>query len=201
MENENKKHLLLLLLVSIIFVWAFIKPYDYFTLLLEVAPVIIGISVLLATYKHFRLTTFLYIIIAVNLIVALIGGHYSYGSVPVFNWLKENDIFVRNNYDKLGHFVQGVCSTMIAREILLRISPLKKDLLLNLIVISVCLAVAALYEIMEFLAAYISGSDANLFLGTQGYIWDTQTDMLWAFMGGVASILFLSKLHDRALMK
>ena len=156
----------------------------------------IGSAVLAFTYSRFRLTPLLYIFILAHCVVLMVGGHYTYAEVPLFDNLFGSE---RNNYDKVGHFFQGFVPALIAREILIRKHVVNGTSWLNLFVISVSLAFSAFYELIEWWVALASGEDAEAFLGTQGYIWDTQSDMGLALVGAVLSIFLLSKLHDNQL--
>ncbi|MEJ2034076.1 MAG: DUF2238 domain-containing protein [Deltaproteobacteria bacterium] len=179
--------------------WSAIEPKDYFTWFLEVAPALIGLSVLAMTYERFHLTRLLYILILVHSIVLMVGGHYTYAEVPLFEYLKPVFGFTRNNYDKVGHFMQGFVPAIIAREILIRKSVVATRNWLNFIVVSVCLAISAFYELIEWAVAVATGDSADAFLGTQGYVWDTQTDMALALVGACVALVLLSKMHDRQL--
>ncbi len=176
-----------------------IKPHDYFTWFLEVAPTLVGVAVMLLTYNRFPLTDLLYILIFIHSLILMIGGHWTYAEVPWFNYLRDIGIFARNNYDKVGHFAQGFVPFLIAREILLRTSPLKTGKWLNFLSVSVVLAISAFYELVEWWVSLLSGSSGDAFLGTQGYVWDTQSDMLWALLGALVSMAILSKLHNKQL--
>lgn len=198
-DSDKKFHLILLAITLGFFIWSAINPEDYFTWVLEVFPAIIGFFVLLFTYRKFRLSNLSYVLITIHAIVLMIGGHYTYAKVPFFSWLKDIGLFSRNNYDKVGHLMQGFVPAIIAREILLRKSPLKRGKWLGFIVITICLAISALYEILEWLVSSASGSAGDAFLGTQGYIFDTQSDMLFALIGSVAALLILSRLHDKSM--
>lgn len=198
MTNKNY-HILLLSIVGVVFVWSLIGPHDYFTWFLEVVPAIIAFIVLAITYKKFPLTNLLYTLIALHAIILIIGGHYTYAEVPLFNWLRDIGIFSRNNYDKIGHLAQGFIPAIVARELLLRTSPLRPGKWLNFLSIAVTGLITAVYEIIEWFVSVASGSAGDSFLGTQGYIWDTQSDMLYCLIGGLLALLFLSKLHDRKI--
>jgi len=179
--------------------WSAIDPKDGFTWLLEVAPALIGAAVLLWTYNSFRLTTLLYSLILLHCIVLMVGGHYTYAEVPLFDSLKEWAGFERNNYDKLGHFMQGLIPVMLAREILVRKQVVNGPGWRNLFVVSISLAFSALYELIEWWVALLSGENAEAFLGTQGYVWDTQSDMGMALLGAILGLVLLGRLHDRQL--
>lgn len=166
--------------------------------MLEVLPALIGIVLLAVTYNSFRLTPLLYFFILVHCIILMVGGHYTYAEVPLFDNLFGAD---RNNYDKIGHFAQGFVPALLAREILIRKHVVNGDVWRNLFIISICLAFSAFYELIEWWVALASGEDAEAFLGTQGYVWDTQSDMFLALIGAVCSLILLSKLHDTQLKR
>lgn len=171
------------------------------TWVLEVSPAVIGAIVLALTYKSFKLTTLVYILILIHCIILMIGGHYTYAEVPLFDYLSELYGGSRNDYDKLGHFAQGFVPAMIAREIILRKNIIRGRGWQSFFIICFCLALSAVYELIEWWAALISGQAAEAFLGTQGYIWDTQSDMAFALLGAVTALLTLSKLHNQQLAK
>jgi putative membrane protein len=189
----------LFVLVSIFFIWSAIHPHDFFTWFLEVLPVLIAIPVLVMTCNKFPLTNLVYGLIAVHMLILLVGGHYTYAEMPLFSWLRDYYGWDRNYYDRLGHVAQGFVPAMIAREILLRTSPLRPGKWLFFIVVSVCLAISAFYEFIEWWVALASGSDAVAFLATQGDIWDTQWDMFLAFSGAISAQLLLTKAHMRQM--
>ena len=181
-----------------VFIWSVVNPYDYFTWVLEVLPAVIGLILIVLTYQTFRLTALLYLLILLHCIVLMVGGHYTYAEVPLFDTLQTVFGFERNNYDKVGHFMQGLVPAMLAREILIRLNVVTGRWMV-LFIISLCLAFSAFYELVEWWVALASGSNADAFLGTQGYQWDTQSDMGWALFGAVFALVFLSRLHDRQL--
>ncbi len=193
------KKLIWLLLFILVLVWSAIAPKDYYTWLLEASPAILGLLLLLLTYRRFPLTDLLYLLILLHSIVLLVGAHYTYAEVPLFDTIKPWFGFERNNYDKLGHFAQGFVPAIIAREILLRNRVVRTRAWLNFLVICVCLAFSAFYELIEWWVALLSGTAAESFLGTQGYIWDTQSDMAFALLGAILALVLLSALHDRQL--
>ncbi|TCO68300.1 DUF2238 domain-containing protein [Marinisporobacter balticus] len=201
--DKNNKLVYYVLLVSFIGIlgWSVINPKDLFTWFLEVFPALMGLIVIIFTFKSFRLSNLLYELIWIHAIILLIGGHYTYAEMPLFNWLKDSLDLSRNYYDRLGHFFQGFVPAMIIREILLRKSTLEKGKLLNFIIVSICLAISATYELIEWFVAELTGTAAEAFLGTQGDIWDTQWDMFLALCGAIISLIVLSKLHDRNLRK
>jgi putative membrane protein len=194
----NKLWLALFLLI---FVWSAIRPADTLTWFLEVSPAILALLVLLLTRRLFPLTGLVYTLILVHCIILMVGGHYTYAEVPLFDWVQEAFGQTRNNYDKLGHFAQGFVPAMVAREILLRNAVIRGRAWLNFLVTCFCLALSALYELIEWAVAEILGGPADAFLGTQGYIWDTQADMAFALAGAVAALLLLGRLHDQQLQR
>ncbi|MDD1501571.1 DUF2238 domain-containing protein [Lysinibacillus sp. CNPSo 3705] len=201
-DKHRKIHVILLLIVLIIFVWSVIKPASYLDWVAEVSPAVVAIIIVIAIYNKFRFTTFSYFIIALLSILTFIGGHYTYSEVPLFNWIKEEFYLKRNDYDRFGHFLKGLMAIVI-REILIRKTPLVKGAWLTGITISIMLAIAALYEIIEWLSTRISkgSKGAKDFLGMQGDRWDAQWDMLSAFLGTILTLLLFTKLHDRLLKK
>ena len=186
---------------TIVFVWSVINPKDYYIWFLEVLPAMIGAVLLILTYKNFKLTPMLYVLILLHMIILMVGGHYTYAEVPLFDTFSEYLGHGRNNFDKLGHFMQGFEPAILAREILIRNKVVNGNGWLILFVISICLAFSAFYELIEWQVAVWSGTGAEAFLGTQGYVWDTQSDMGFALVGSIAALLFLSKWHDRQLEK
>jgi putative membrane protein len=179
-----------------VLIWSGISPKDYFTWILEVFPALIGFGVLALTYTRFRLTPLAYFLILVHCVILMIGGHYTYAEVPLFNWIRDIFGMERNNYDKIGHLAQGFIPALIAREILLRLKVVARKGWLPFIIICICLAISAFYELVEWWAALLSGEAAEAFLGTQGYVWDTQSDMALALAGAILSLVLLSKIHD-----
>jgi putative membrane protein len=190
---------LLLAAVLAVFVWSGIHPHDYFTWFLEILPVLIAAPILARTYNTTRLSNLLYALIAIHAIVLMIGGHYTYARVPLFDWIRDAFHLSRNHYDRVGHFMQGFMPAILAREILLRKTPLRPGGWLNYIVISVCLAFSAFYEFTEWWTALATGSAATDFLGTQGDPWDTQWDMFMCLIGASTAILTISRRHDKSL--
>lgn len=182
-----------------VFIWSAIAPKDYFIWFLEVLPAIIGLLVLAVTYRAFPLTPLAYQLILVHCIILMVGGHYTYAEVPLFDWIRDTFGQQRNNYDKVGHFAQGFIPAIIAREILIRNEAVNGTGWLNLFVISFCLGFSAFYELIEWMVAILSGASADAFLATQGYVWDTQSDMGLALLGAVCALLLLSSFHDRQL--
>jgi putative membrane protein len=199
-NNTGSKSLVLFWsAVVVVFVWSAIRPHDYLTWFLEVFPAIIGAAVLAATASRFPLTNLVYILIGIHMIILMVGGHYTYAEVPIGNWIRDTLALTRNHYDRLGHFAQGFVPAMIAREVLLRLKVVKRGWWVVVLVISICLAVSALYELLEWLVSEITGSAGDAFLGTQGDVFDTQKDMAMALVGAVVSLLTLSRFHDRQL--
>lgn len=181
--------------------WSGIEPKDYPTWALEVAPAVIGVIILAATRKHFPLTPLAYSLILAHSLILMIGGHYTYAEVPLFEWLQEPLGWQRNNYDKVGHFAQGFVPAVLAREILIRNTVVNSRAWLNFFVVCVCLAISATYELVEWWVASVSDEAAEAFLGTQGYAWDTQSDMAFALIGALTALLFLSACHDRQIAR
>jgi len=186
---------------AIVLVWSGIGPKDYLTWALEVSPAVIGFIVLAATYRIFPLTPLLYALILIHCIVLMVGGHYTYAEVPLFESLKPLLGFERNNFDKLGHFLQGFVPALIAREILIRKSIIPSAAWRNFFIVCFCLAFSAFYELIEWAVALLSDTAAEAFLGTQGYVWDTQSDMAFALLGAIAALLLLGRTQDRQIQE
>jgi putative membrane protein len=188
-----------------VFIWSAIGPHDRLTWWLEVAPVLLGVPLIVAAQKRFPLTSLLLVLIWLHSVILIVGGHYTYALVPAGDWAREWFGWSRNNYDKLGHFAQGFVPAILAREILLRTSPLRDrgdgrpSRWLGFLVVSVCLAFSAFYELIEWWAALLSAEAAESFLGTQGYVWDTQSDMAWALGGAILALLLMCRWHDHQL--
>ncbi len=180
-------------------IWSAVSPADYFTWFLEVLPAIIGIIVIRVTYDRFRLTRLTYILILIHCIILMIGGHYTYAKVPLFDWINTLFDLGRNNYDKVGHLAQGFIPAIIAREIFIRKKVVNGAVWMNFLIVCFCLAFSAFYELIEWWVAAFTGESAEAFLGTQGYVWDTQSDMAMALSGAIFSLVFLSKIHDRQI--
>lgn len=181
--------------------WSAINPKDQLTWFLEVAPALIGAAILALTWKKYPLTPMLYVLILIHCLILMVGGHYTYAEVPLFDRISELFGWQRNNYDKVGHLAQGFIPAIIAREIIIRANAVNGYRWLNLFVISVCLAFSAFYELIEWWVAELSGESAVAFLGTQGYVWDTQSDMFMALLGACFALLLLSHWHDRQLQQ
>ncbi|WP_439658137.1 DUF2238 domain-containing protein [Lentzea sp. HUAS TT2] len=200
-DKRTTEPLILLGLTLVALTASGIGPYDRATWYLEVAPVVIGGGILVATYRRFPLTPLLYRLIFLHALVLILGGHYTYARVPVGFWAQDLLDLARNHYDRFAHFVQGFVPAVLAREILLRRTPLRAGGWLFFLVVCVCLAFSATYELGEWLAAVVGGSAADEFLGTQGDVWDTQWDMFMALLGAVTAQPALSRVHDRALAR
>jgi putative membrane protein len=201
-HSERKKSIFLWFTIFFaVLIWSGINPHDYYTWLLEVSPALIGLAILAATYKRFQLTELTYWLILIHCIILMVGGHYTYARVPLFNWIRDTFELSRNHYDKVGHFAQGFIPAVIIREILIRKSPVTSGKWLFFIVVSICLALSAFYEFIEWWVAVLSGTAAEAFLGTQGYVWDTQSDMFLALLGSIISLIVFGKLHDRLLLE
>lgn len=197
MSESYRLSVFLLFAAAIIFTWSAIAPYDRTTWWMEVAPVLIALPILIASYNRFTFTTLIYGLIFIHAVILMIGGHYTYARVPFFEFFGED----RNNFDKLGHFAQGFIPAMIMRELVIRTSPLRTGKWLFAIIVFSCLGISAAYELIEWAAAMILGQGADEFLGTQGDVWDTQKDMAWAGAGAVIALLVLSRWHDRLLAR
>ena len=199
---SKRYHIILLIVVLAFWVWSGIKPQDTrLTWVLETFPFIIALPVMLITYKRFQLTDLTYTLIAIHAMILMLGGHYSYAKVPLGFWMEEWFGWTRNNYDKIGHLMQGFGPAIYTREIIARTSPLKRGKWLGFMSVAVPLAFSAIYEIIEWLASLTNPTDTEAFLGTQGYIWDTQTDMFLCLIGSILALIFLTKLHNRYLSK
>jgi len=180
--------------------WSAIDPKDGLIWFLEVLPAILGAGVLAVTYRAFRLTPLVYGLILVHCIILMVGGHYTYAEVPLFDTLKEMVGGARNNYDKVGHFAQGFVPLMVAREVVIRLGVIRGERWRAFFLVCFCLALSAFYELIEWWVALASGEGAEAFLGTQGYVWDTQSDMGLALLGAIVALLTLGRLHDRQLV-
>jgi putative membrane protein len=201
MKSIPRSHLALLAIVVAVILWSGWRPYDRLTWWLEASPGLAGLIILARTYRRFRFTTLCYALIALHICVLCVGGHYTYARVPLFNWLQPIFGWQRNHYDRLGHLMQGFVPAIIAREVLIRFEVLKRKKWLTFLVLSICLGISALYELIEWWTALASGAAAIDFLGTQGDVWDTQSDMFCALIGVICARLFLSAVHNRAIQK
>ena len=194
-----KQNKILILLFFIGLIVSGIQPKEYFTWFLEVLPAIIGLLVLITTFKKFQFTNFTYVFILIHCYILFLGGHYTYAEVPLFDWIKEAFDQSRNNYDKVGHFAQGFVPAMIIRELFIRKNVIANQNYFNFIIVSICLAISAAYEWLEWGISLYTGEGGDAFLGTQGYIWDTQSDMLYATIGAICMLIFFSKRQDKAI--
>ena len=194
-QLTNKSYLWLSIFFGFL-LWSGIEPKDRLTWVLEAGPAMIGLLVIAQSRKSFPLTPLLYFWILVHCIVLMVGAKYTYAEVPLFDWISELFGWERNNYYKVGHFMQGFVPALLTREILLRKKLVNADGWRNFIILSICLAFSAFYELIEWWAALLIGEDADAFLGTQGYVWDTQSDMAWALLGAFVCLITLKKTHD-----
>lgn len=182
-----------------VFIWSAINPKDYLTWFLEVLPALIAAGLIFVTKNSFPLTRLLFWFALVHCVILIVGGHYTYAEVPLFDWISEQMDWSRNNYDKLGHFAQGFVPALLAREILIRKQVINGRAWMNFLIAALCLGISAFYELIEWWVALLSDEAADAFLGTQGYVWDTQSDMLLALLGSISCLLLLAKVHDRQL--
>ncbi len=199
--RSSRYELALLISAGAILAWSGVAPHDRFTWFLEVAPVLIGAPILVALRHRFRLTPLVYTLLWIHAVILMVGGKYTYAEVPFGFWLQDAFGFSRNHYDRIGHFAQGFIPAMLAREVLIRRSPLAGSRWLPFLVVCFCLAFSALYELIEFWTALATGEAAEAFLGTQGDVWDTQWDMQMALIGAVTALATLSRVHDRQLAR
>jgi putative membrane protein len=199
--TRNRQLLILFVIFIAVLIWSGIHPKDQFTWMLEVAPAVLGLIILRITYKRFQFCMLSYVLILIHSTILMIGGHWTYAEVPLFDWIRDWLGTSRNSYDGVGHFAQGFIPAILIREILLRCTPLKRGGWLFTIVVSMCLAFSAFYEFVEWWVALATGEAADAFLGAQGDPWDTQKDMLLCFIGSIISLLTLSKVHDQSMAK
>ena len=183
-----------------VLIWSVINPHDYPTWILEASPALIALLVMAMTRRTFPLTPLLYVLILLHSILLMVGAHYTYAEAPLFDRISEALGHTRNNFDKLGHFMQGFVPAIAAREILIRKEIVNGRGWLNVIVVAVSLAISAFYELLEWLTAEIMGGAADAFLGAQGYVWDTQSDMALALLGAVTAMVVLGRMHDEQLI-
>lgn len=179
--------------------WSGIEPKDTMTWGLEVAPAVIGAVVLWFTRERFPLTPLVYLLILIHCIILMVGGHYTYAEVPLGEWFRDAFDGTRNNYDKLGHFVQGFIPAIITRELMIRLQVFNSTRWRDFFIVCFCLGFSAFYELIEWWVALLSEEAADSFLGTQGYAWDTQSDMGWALFGAVIGLALLARVHDRQM--
>lgn len=182
-----------------VLIWSGINPKEYGTWILEVVPAVLGAAVLWYTRNSFPLTTMTYALILVHCVILIVGGHYTYAEVPLFDWIQDEFDLTRNNYDKVGHFAQGFIPAIITREIVVRKKVFTSTRWRDFFIVCFCLGFSAFYELIEWWVALMSEDAADSFLGTQGYIWDTQSDMAWALIGALLAIAFLGRWHDKQL--
>lgn len=185
----------------IVLIWSAIEPYDRFTWFLEVLPALIGLVVLAATYQRFQFSRLTYTLILIHCVILMVGGHYTYAEVPLFDTLAQWFDWQRNNYDKVGHFAQGFIPAAIAYELFTRLGVVSNEAWKMVFVTCFCLAFSAFYELIEWWVALASGEDAEAFLGTQGYVWDTQSDMMWALIGALTFLITCRGLLCRSIQK
>ena len=200
MSVQNRSLMIAWVIVFLsVLVWSAIDPHDYPTWWLEVLPALIGGALIWYTRDSFPLTRLAYVLILVHCIILMVGGHYTYAEVPLFDWIGEKLGHERNNYDKLGHLAQGFIPVIVAREIVIRRSVFNSKRWRNFFIVCFVLAFSAFYELIEWWVALLSEEAADSFLGTQGYVWDTQSDMGWALFGAILALVLLGGLHDRQL--
>ncbi len=195
----NKFQVAWIAIFTAVLIWSGIGPHDYPTWLLEVSPAIIAAAVLWYTRERFPLTRLVYVLILIHCVILMVGGHYTYALVPLGDWVQEAFDQTRNNYDKLGHLAQGFIPAMVVREILIRKNVVNHPGWRDFLTVCVVLAISAFYELIEWWVALLSEEAADSFLGTQGYVWDTQSDMWFALIGAVLALVTLSRLHDKQL--
>lgn len=193
------KHSILIILFFLGLILSAIQPHDYFTWFLEVIPGVLGGLILIFTFNRFPFSYFTYCMVLLHCYILFIGGHYTYAEVPLFDWIKEEFHQSRNNYDKVGHFAQGFVPAFIVRELFIRKEIVKPGPWLSVLTICTCATISVCYEFLEWFVALGTGDSAEAFLGTQGYEWDTQSDMLYACIGASCSILFFSGVHNKSI--
>jgi len=196
-----KKIYLMLVVYFATLIWSIINPKEGFTCFLEIIPAIIGLLILALTFKKFRFTDFTYFLILIHCLILFVGGHYTYAEVRLFDTIREIFHQSRNNYDKVGHFAQGLVPAMIIRELFIRKKVISNSSFFNFIIVSICLAISAAYEWIEWGVSLLTGDGGDAFLGTQGYVWDTQSDMLFATIGAIVGLILFSKIQDKQLQQ
>jgi putative membrane protein len=193
------KSIVWLVIFFLVLLWSAIEPKDQFTWLLEVLPALIALPILAFTRNSFPLTSLAYVLILIHCVILMVGGHYTYAEVPLFDWIAQWTGTTRNNYDKVGHLAQGFIPVILAREVFIRFGVVKLGAWCNFLAICFALAFSAFYELIEWWVAALTGEDAEAFLGTQGYVWDTQSDMAMALVGAIAAIILLSQYHNKLI--
>jgi putative membrane protein len=199
MKNSPKLQVAWIAIFLAVLIWSGINPKEYPTWFLEVGPAALGAAVLWYTRDSFPLTTMTYVLILIQCIILIVGGHYTYAEVPLFNWIRDAFDLSRNNYDKVGHFVQGFVPAIIAREIVVRKKVFTSARWRDFFIVCFCLGFSAFYELIEWWVALLSEDAADSFLGTQGYIWDTQSDMGWALTGALLALVLVGRWHDKQM--
>lgn len=202
MEKNRKIQIAVYIIIFLIAaIWSGYQSYEPWLWYLEAGICLVGLLVLIMTYKRFQFTNMTYIFILIHFIILFIGAHYSYARVPLFDWIKDWMDSDRNNYDKVGHFAQGFVPAMIARELLIRLDVIRKKSWIPFLVVCICLAISAFYELIEWWVGAFSEDGADDFLGTQGYVWDTQSDMFCAMIGAIVMLVFFAKIQDKQISK
>ncbi len=199
MKNKNKYPVRFSIYTIALLVFSFFLARNKEIWVLEVFPVLLGFPILFFTYSKFQFTKLVYILFAIHFLILCVGGIYTYAEVPLGFWMQDWFGFTRNNYDKIGHFAQGFVPAILTRELLLRTSPLKPGKWLAFITVSICLAISAFYELIEWWVSAAKDNTAEEFLGTQGYEWDTQSDMFFALIGATIALFVLSKIHNKMI--
>lgn len=193
------KSILWLVIFFLVLIWSAIEPKDQFTWFLEVVPALIALPILIFTRNRFPLTSLAYILILIHSVILMVGGHYTYAEVPLFDWIAQWTDSTRNNYDKVGHLAQGFVPVILAREVFIRLGVVKLGAWCNFLACSLTLSISAFYELIEWWVAVLTGENAEAFLGTQGYVWDTQSDMAMALVGAIMAIVLLSNYHNNLI--
>jgi len=201
MPKQNNLLIPMGILTGAVFAWSAFRPHDYSTWFLEIFPILVALPVLVISHQKFPLSTLLYVLIALHAMILMVGGHYTYAEVPLFNWLRDALDLSRNYYDRVGHFTQGFVPAMVAREILIRKKVVMRSKWLFFLICCICLSISACYELIEWWVAVATGEAAEAFLGTQGDVWDTQWDMLLALLGAIIAQLTLAKWHNLQLLQ
>lgn len=199
MLSKFRFYIFLLASLGLVFGWSATAPLERFTWWLEIFPILIALPVLFLTYRKLEFTQLAYFLMLIHAIILLIGGHYTYAEVPMFNWLRDTFDLSRNYFDRVGHFAQGFVPAIIVREILIKKSPLVSGRWLFFITCCICLSISVLYEFIEWWTAIYEGGAADAFLGTQGDVWDTQWDMFCALIGAVLAQVLLVNLHNKLI--